>query len=107
MSINASEISSILKSEIKDIDDQSKVSEVGTVLTVGDGIARVYGLDNVQAGEMVEFPGKIKGMALNLEDDNVGVVIFGSDKSIKEGDVVKELTQLLKFRLENPFWQSR
>ena len=103
MSINASEISSILKSEIKDIDDQSKVSEVGTVLTVGDGIARVYGLDNVQAGEMVEFPGKIKGMALNLEDDNVGVVIFGSDKSIKEGDVVKELNQLLKFRLENLF----
>ena len=73
MSINASEISSILKSEIKDIDDQSKVSEVGTVLTVGDGIARVYGLDNVQAGEMVEFPGKIKGMALNLEDDNMKI----------------------------------
>ena len=75
MAINASEISSILKSEIKDINDQTKVSEVGTVLTVGDGIARVYGLDNVQAGEMVEFPGKIKGMALNLEDDNVGVIL--------------------------------
>ena len=96
MSINASEISSILKSEIKDIDDQSKVSEVGTVLTVGDGIARVYGLDNVQAGEMVEFPGKIKGMALNLEDDNVGVVIFGSDKSIKEGDVVKRTNSIVE-----------
>ena len=96
MSINASEISSILKSEIKDIDDQSKVSEVGTVLTVGDGIARVYGLDYVQAGEMVEFPGKIKGMALNLEDDNVGVVIFGSDKSIKEGDVVKRTNSIVE-----------
>ena len=96
MSINASEISSILKSEIKDIDDQSKISEVGTVLTVGDGIARVYGLDNVQAGEMVEFPGKIKGMALNLEDDNVGVVIFGSDKSIKEGDVVKRTNSIVE-----------
>ncbi len=96
MSINASEISSILKSEIKDIDDQTKVSEIGTVLTVGDGIARVYGLDNVQAGEMVEFPGKIKGMALNLEDDNVGVVIFGSDKSIKEGDVVRRTKSIVE-----------
>ena len=75
---------------------QSKVSEIGTVLTVGDGIARVYGLDNVQAGEMVEFPGKIKGMALNLEDDNVGVVIFGSDKSIKEGDVVKRTKSIVE-----------
>ena len=96
MSINASEISSMLKSEIKDISDQTKVSEVGTVLTVGDGIARVYGLDNVQAGEMVEFPGKIKGMALNLEDDNVGVVIFGSDKSIKEGDIVKRTKSIVE-----------
>jgi F-type H+-transporting ATPase subunit alpha len=96
MAINASEISSILKSEIKDINDQTKVSEVGTVLTVGDGIARVYGLDNVQAGEMVEFPGKIKGMALNLEDDNVGVVIFGSDKSIKEGDIVKRTKSIVE-----------
>ena len=96
MAINASEISSILKSEIKDINDQTKVSEVGTVLTVGDGIARIYGLDNVQAGEMVEFPGKIKGMALNLEDDNVGVVIFGSDKSIKEGDIVKRTKSIVE-----------
>ncbi|MBD22131.1 MAG: F0F1 ATP synthase subunit alpha [Alphaproteobacteria bacterium] len=96
MSISASEISSILKSEIKDINDETKVSEVGTVLTVGDGIARVYGLDNVQAGEMVEFPGKIKGMALNLEDDNVGVVIFGSDKSIKEGDIVKRTKSIVE-----------
>jgi len=96
MSINASEISSILKNEIKDVSDEAKVSEVGTVLTVGDGIARVYGLDNVQAGEMVEFPGKVKGMALNLEEDNVGVVIFGSDKSIKEGDVVKRTQSIVE-----------
>ena len=96
MSINASEISSILKKEIKDVSDEAKVSEVGTVLTVGDGIARVYGLDNVQAGEMVEFPGKVKGMALNLEEDNVGVVIFGSDKSIKEGDVVKRTQSIVE-----------
>ena len=96
MGINASEISSILKKEIKDVSDEAKVSEVGTVLTVGDGIARVYGLDNVQAGEMVEFPGKVKGMALNLEEDNVGVVIFGSDKSIKEGDVVKRTQSIVE-----------
>ena len=96
MSINASEISSILKEEIKEVSDEAKVSEVGTVLTVGDGIARVYGLDNVQAGEMVEFPGKVKGMALNLEEDNVGVVIFGSDKSIKEGDVVKRTQSIVE-----------
>ena len=96
MSINASEISSILKKEIKDVSGEAKVSEVGTVLTVGDGIARVYGLDNVQAGEMVEFPGKVKGMALNLEEDNVGIVIFGSDKSIKEGDVVKRTQSIVE-----------
>jgi len=96
MSINASEISSILKKEMKDVSDEAKISEVGTVLTVGDGIARVYGLDNVQAGEMVEFPGKVKGMALNLEEDNVGVVIFGSDKSIKEGDVVKRTQSIVE-----------
>ncbi len=96
MSIDASEISEILKTEINELDDSAKVTEVGTVLTVGDGIARVYGLDNVQAGEMVEFPGKIMGMALNLEDDNVGVVIFGSDKSIKEGDVVKRTKSIVE-----------
>ena len=96
MSVDASEISSILKNEIKDINDEAKVSEVGTVLTVGDGIARIYGLDNVQAGEMVEFPEKVKGMALNLEDDNVGVVIFGSDKSIKEGDIVKRTKSIVE-----------
>ena len=96
MSINASEISSIIKKEINEIGDEAKVSEVGTVLTVGDGIARVYGLNNVQAGEMVEFPGKVKGMALNLEEDNVGIVIFGSDKSIKEGDLVKRTKSIVE-----------
>ena len=96
MTIDASEISAILKSEIKHLDNDPTISEVGTVLTVGDGIARVYGLDNVQAGEMLEFPGKVKGMALNLEDDNVGVVIFGSDKSIKEGDVVKRTNSIVE-----------
>jgi F-type H+-transporting ATPase subunit alpha len=89
MNIQPAEISAILKREIKNFGAEAEVSEVGQVLSVGDGIARVYGLDNVQAGEMVEFPGGIKGMALNLETDNVGVVIFGSDITIKEGDTVK------------------
>ena len=89
MALNAAEISAILKDQITNFDTASNVAEVGTVLSVGDGVARVYGLDNVQAGEMVEFPGGIKGMALNLESDNVGVVIFGEDRTIKEGDIVK------------------
>ena len=89
MDIRAAEISSILKKQIKDFGKEAQVSEIGQVLSVGDGIARVYGLDNVQAGEMVEFPGGIMGMALNLEVDNVGIVIFGSDRYIKEGDTVK------------------
>jgi len=89
MDIRAAEISAILKDQIKNFGKEAEVSEVGQVLSVGDGIARVYGLDNVQAGEMVEFPGGIRGMALNLEADNVGVVIFGSDRAIKEGDTVK------------------
>jgi len=89
MDIQPSEISAILKREIQNFGAEAEVSEVGQVLSVGDGIARIYGLDNVQAGEMVEFPGGIKGMALNLETDNVGVVIFGSDATIKEGDTVK------------------
>jgi F-type H+-transporting ATPase subunit alpha len=89
MDIRASEISSILKEQIKNFGKEAEVSEIGQVLSVGDGIARVYGLDKVQAGEMVEFPGGIRGMALNLENDNVGVVIFGDDRSIKEGDTVK------------------
>ena len=89
MEIRAAEISAILKEQIKNFGKEAEVSEVGQVLSVGDGIARIYGLDNVQAGEMVEFPGGIRGMALNLESDNVGVVIFGNDRDIKEGDTVK------------------
>ena len=89
MDIRAAEISAILKDQIKNFGKEAEVSEVGQVLSVGDGIARVYGLDNVQAGEMVEFPGGVKGMALNLESDNVGIVIFGDDRNIKEGDTVK------------------
>ena len=89
MDIQAAEISAILKQQIQDFGAEAQVSEIGQVLSVGDGIARVYGLDNVEAGEMVEFPGGVRGMALNLEQDNVGVVIFGSDQNIKEGDTVK------------------
>ncbi|NWG70013.1 MAG: F0F1 ATP synthase subunit alpha, partial [Parvularculaceae bacterium] len=89
MELNAAEISAILKSQIKDFGKDAEVSEIGQVLSVGDGIARIYGLDNVQAGEMVEFANGVKGMALNLESDNVGVVIFGEDREIKEGDTVK------------------
>ena len=95
MDIRAAEISTILKQQIKDFGKEAKVSDVGQVLSVGDGIARVYGLDNVRAGEMVEFPGGIKGMALNLETDNVGVVIFGDDRSIKEGDQVRRLGEIV------------
>ena len=89
MNIKSSEISNILKKQIKSLDLKQDVSEVGQVLSVGDGIARIYGLDNVQAGEMVEFADGSKGMALNLESDNVGVVIFGDDRAVKEGDTVK------------------
>jgi F-type H+-transporting ATPase subunit alpha len=89
MDIRPSEISSILKEQIKSFGQEAEVSEIGQVLSIGDGIARVYGLDNVQAGEMVEFPGGIKGMALNLESDNVGIVVFGEDREIREGDTVK------------------
>ena len=89
MEIRAAEISAILKKQIADFGSEAEVAEVGQVLSVGDGIARIHGLDKVQAGEMVEFPGGIKGMALNLETDNVGVVIFGDDRNIREGDTVK------------------
>ncbi len=95
MGIQAAEISAILKEQIKNFGQEAEVVEVGRVLSVGDGIARVHGLDNVQAGEMVEFPGGIRGMALNLETDNVGVVIFGSDRDIKEGDVVKRTNSIV------------
>jgi len=89
MQINPSEITKILKEQIKNFGEKAEISEVGKVLSVGDGIARIFGLDNVQAGEMVEFDDGSKGMALNLESDNVGVVIFGDDRKIKEGSTVK------------------
>src|SRR4026209_2282359 len=89
MDTRASEISAILKEQIKNFGQEAEVSEVGQVLSVGDGIARVYGLDNVQAGELVEFENGVRGMTLNLEQDNVGIVIFGSDREIKEGQTVK------------------
>ena len=95
MGIQAAEISAILKDQIKNFGQEAEVAEVGQVLSVGDGIARVYGLDKVQAGEMVEFPGGIRGMVLNLETDNVGVVIFGDDRSIKEGDTVKRTRSIV------------
>ncbi len=95
MDIRAAEISAILKKQIKGFGGKAEISDVGQVLSVGDGIARVYGLDEVKAGEMVEFPGGIKGMALNLERDNVGVVIFGEDRGIKEGDTVKRLGEIV------------
>ncbi|WP_270374260.1 MULTISPECIES: F0F1 ATP synthase subunit alpha [Marinicauda] len=95
MDIRAAEISAILKDQIKNFGAEAEVSDVGTVLSVGDGIARIHGLDDVRAGELVEFPGGIKGMALNLERDNVGVVIFGDDRGIKEGDTVKRLGSIV------------
>ena len=95
MSVHASEISSVIKDKIAKSDVDVDVSEVGRVLSVGDGIARIYGLDKVQANEMVEFESGVKGMALNLEEDNVGVVIFGSDQQIKEGDTVKRTDKIV------------
>ncbi len=95
MGIQAAEISAILKKQIEGFGQEAEIAEVGRVLSVGDGIARVHGLDQVQAGEMVEFPGGIKGMALNLEMDNVGVVIFGTDRDITEGDVVKRTNAIV------------
>ena len=95
MSVSASEISSIIKDKIANSDVAVDVAQVGQVLSVGDGIARVYGLDKVQAGELVEFESGVKGMALNLEEDNVGVVIFGSDQQIKEGDMVKRTDKIV------------
>ena len=95
MQINPSEVTKLLKEQIKNFGEKAEVSEVGKVLSVGDGIARVFGLDNVQAGEMVEFNDGSKGMALNLESDNVGVVIFGDDRKIKEGDTVKRTNSIV------------
>ena len=95
MSINPSEVTKLLKDQIKNFGEKAEISEIGKILSVGDGIARVYGLDNVQAGEMVEFDDGSKGMALNLENDNVGVVIFGDDRNIKEGDTVKRTNAIV------------
>jgi F-type H+-transporting ATPase subunit alpha len=95
MDIRAAEISTILKDQIANFGSEAEVAEVGQVLSVGDGIARVYGLDEVQAGEMVEFPNGVQGMALNLETDNVGIVIFGDDRQIKEGDTVKRTERIV------------
>ncbi|MEM7046666.1 MAG: F0F1 ATP synthase subunit alpha [Pseudomonadota bacterium] len=95
MEIRPSEISDVLRKQIEDFDNTTQVSEVGQVLAVGDGVARVYGLDKIEAGEMVEFPGSIKGMALNLAADHVGVVIFGEDRQIKEGDTVKRTGRIV------------
>src|SRR4028118_1229197 len=89
MDIRAAEISRVIRDQIANFSAEAEVSEVGTVLSVGDGIARIHGLDNVQAGEMVEFENGVKGMALNLEADNVGVVIFGSDSEISEGSTAR------------------
>src|SRR3546814_16630019 len=89
MDIRAAEISKVIRDQIASFGTEAQVSEVGTVLSVGDGIARIHGLDNVQAGEMIEFANGVKGMALNLEADNVGAVIFGSDAELGEGDTVK------------------
>ncbi|MBF0232386.1 MAG: F0F1 ATP synthase subunit alpha, partial [Desulfamplus sp.] len=94
MEIRAEEISQIIKEQIRDFDKEVELSETGVVLSVGDGIARVYGLEKVKAMELVEFPGGILGLALNLEEDNVGVAILGEDKKIKEGDVVKRTDRI-------------
>src|SRR5437667_12626512 len=96
MELRASEISSILKKEISNYNEVSEVEEIGQVISVGDGIARAWGLDKVQAGEMVEFSCGIRGMALNLEQDNVGIVIFGSDQEIREGDTVKRTGRIVE-----------
>ena len=95
MDIRAEEISSILKEQIQNYEARVQVSETGTVLSVGDGIARLYGLQNAMAGELLEFPGNLMGMVLNLEEDNVGAALFGDDREIKEGDVVKRTGKIV------------
>ena len=99
MDIRPSEISDILKKQISGFNDDNNLAEVGQVVSVTDGVATIYGLENVQAGEMVEFPGGIKGMALNLNTDSVGVVIFGEDRGIKEGDIVKRTGDIVDLSL--------
>ena len=94
MKIRAEEISNIIQQQIENFEKQTTQTEVGTVLEVGDGIARVYGLDNIVAGELVELPNNLQGMALNLEEDNVGVVLFGDDRNIKEGDEARRTERI-------------
>ena len=101
MQINPSEVTKILKEQIKNFGEKAEVSEIGKVLSVGDGIARVFGLDNVQAGEMVEFEDGSKGMALNLESENVGVVIFGDDRKITEGRLFQGFAAIAQKLLRN------
>ena len=95
MDIRAEEISEILKQQIQNYEARVQVSETGTVLSVGDGIARLYGLQNAMAGELLEFPGNLMGMVLNLEEDNVGAALFGDDRNIKEGDIVKRTGKIV------------
>ena len=95
MKLNPSEVSEILKREIGDMDQLSTLNEVGYVVAVGDGIAKIYGIDNVLAGEMVEFSSGVRGMSLNLETDNVGIVVLGNDREIMEGDVVKRMGSIV------------
>ncbi len=101
MKIRAEEISAIIQKQIEEFDSQVEVKEVGTVLTAGDGIARVYGLDKAMAGELVEFPDGTRGMILNLEEDNVGIALFGSGESIKEGDQVKRTNRITEVPVGN------
>src|SRR3954466_13349446 len=96
LQIRADEISKILKEQIKGYSKSVEVSETGTVLSVGDGVAKIYGLETAMSGELIEFPGEIFGMVLNLETDSVGVVIFGEDRSIKEGDTVKRTKKIVQ-----------
>ena len=102
MEIRAEEISQIIKEQIRDFDKEVELSETGVVLSVGDGIARVYGLEKVKAMELVEFPGGILGLALNLEEDNVGIAILGEDKKIKEGDIVKRTDRIASVPVGEP-----
>jgi F-type H+-transporting ATPase subunit alpha len=96
MAIQAQEITQIIKEKIKDFDKRVGVSEIGHVISVGDGIARVYGLDKAMAGELLEFPNNVFGMVLNLEETNVGVAIFGEDRTIKEGDEVRRTNRIVE-----------
>ena len=96
MNLRPEEISAVIKEQIKNYEKKLEVSDFGTVIQVGDGIARVYGLENCMAGELLEFPGEIYGMAMNLEEDNVGCVIMGSDREIKEGDIVKPTGRVIE-----------